>query len=232
VTAPERNEVTEVAEMFAEIARSLVADDVASTLHRIVTLAVEHLDHCEYAGITVVEGGKITSPASSNGIPRIIDAIQAEVGEGPCVDAVREHAVFQTGHLAEEQRWPAFANRASKTGVQSILSVRLFRDETTFGSLNLYSTAPDAFDDTDVALGSVFAAHAGVALASARHEHDLERKAATRDIIGQAKGILRARSGVSDEEAFQQLRRASQRLNVKLVDVAEQVAHESTPADT
>ncbi len=99
------------------------------------------------------------------------------------------------------------------------------------GALNLYSTSPDAFDEADVALASVFAAHAAVAMSAARREENLERKADSRDLIGRAKGILMARSNLDDEQAFQLLRRASQRLNVKLIKVAEQVVEGTSPGD-
>ncbi|MDQ4098473.1 MAG: GAF and ANTAR domain-containing protein [Actinomycetota bacterium] len=218
-------EVVRVAELFADVARSLAAPgDLQEQLERIVNLAVEQLDACEFAGISLVEGRQITSPASSNDLPRIVDAIQSELGEGPCIDTIREHEVFQTGNLPAEARWPNFAARAhEEAGVRSILALRLFVEGDTMGALNLYSTRRDAFDETDVALASVFAAHAAVAMASTRREEQLERKAASRDLIGRAKGILMAQSGVDDARAFDMLRRASQRLNVKLVDVAERV---------
>ena len=221
------DEVVRVAELFAGVARSLaVPGTLQAKLEAIVGLAVDQLRACEFAGISLVERGKITSPASSNDTPRIVDRIQAEVGEGPCIDAIRDHEVFQTGALPADRRWPKFAARAHReTGVRSILALRLFVEEDTMGALNLYSTGKDAFDDTDVALGSVFAAHAGVAMSAARREENLERKADTRDVIGRAKGILMARSLVDDEEAFDMLRRASQRLNIKLIDVAERVVH-------
>ena len=217
--------VIDVAEMFGKVARSLAHHrDVDSTLHDIVGLAVEHLDACEFAGISLIQGRTITSPASSNDVPRIVDAIQTEVDEGPCLDAIKVHGVFQTGNLQGEERWPAFATRAyEETGVRSILSVRLFVEEETMGALNLYATAADAFDSVDVALASVFAAHAAVAMSAARREESLERKADSRDLIGQAKGILMARSHIDEHQAFDLLRRASQRLNVKLVQVAEDV---------
>ncbi len=226
------DEVVRVAETFGEVARSLAAhDDPEAILTRIVHLAVQHLEACEFAGFSMVEGRRITSPASSGEVPRIVDAIQAEVDEGPCLDAIRDHAVFQTGDLAHERRWTKFAARAhEETGVRSILSMRLFIEADTMGSLNLYSTKPDAFDDNDVALASVFAAHAAVAMSSAKREENLERKADTRDLIGRAKGILMARSHIDDDQAFELLRRASQRLNVKLVAVAEKVV-ERRPDD-
>lgn len=226
-------EVVRIAEVFGEVARSLATSgDLQATLDTIVKLAVEHLNGCDFAGISLIEGRKITSPASSNGVPRMVDCIQAEVDEGPCLDAIRQHEVFQTADLAAESRWPAFATRAhEETGIQSILSVRLFIEESTMGALNLYSTGRDAFDETDVALASVFAAHAAVAMSASRREENLERKAESRDLIGRAKGILMARSDLDDEQAFDLLRRASQRLNVKLVQVAEQVVDHGTAGD-
>ena len=195
-------------------------------------LAVENLDACEFAGISLVEKDKFTSPASSNDIPRTIDEIQAEVGEGPCIDAIKEHEVFQTGELKKESRWPQFSEQAHReTGVCSILSIRLFVEEDTMGALNLYSTAPDAFDDSDVALGTVFAVHASVAMSAARREDHLEQKAQSRDVIGRAKGILMARSGVDDDEAFRMLVSASQRMNVKLRDVAQQITEQKPPPE-
>jgi transcriptional regulator with GAF, ATPase, and Fis domain len=225
------DDVVHVAEMFGDVARVLAAhDDVQTTLERIVTLAVEHLDACEFAGISFVEGRKISSPASSDEVPRVLDRIQSETGEGPCIDAIKEHEVFQTGDLAAEGRWPQFSRRAfDETGVQSVLSLRLFVERDTMGALNLYATEGDAFDEGDVAVGSVFAVHAAVAMASARREEGLERKAEGREAIGRAKGIIMARSGVSDERAFEMLKAASQRLNLKLRDVARQV-NEGTAA--
>lgn len=228
----DRSDDVAIAETFGEIARALANEDVGTTLGRIVHLAVENLEGCDYAGILLVERGRITSPAASGDVPMRLDALQAETGEGPCVDAIREHELFRTGALELEDRWPAFATRAHReTGVSSIVSLRLFLEQDTMGALNLYARARDAFDDTDVALGSVFAAHASVAMSAARREQQLRQKAETRDVIGRAKGILMARSGVTDDDAFAMLVRASQRMNTKLRDVAQRIADQAPPSD-
>lgn len=222
-----------MSQTFAAVARTLAEDcnDLQSSLTRIVQLAVESLDACEFAGISMAEQGRITSPASSNEVPRRVDQIQSESGEGPCIDAIKEHEVFKTGDLTAEARWPQFSKRANEeTGVCSILAIRLFVEHDTMGALNLYSRVVDAFDDSDVALASVFAVHAAVAMSAARREEHLEQKAEGRDVIGQAKGILMARSGVSDDEAFAMLKAASQRLNLKLREVAQRIADQAPPA--
>lgn len=220
------SEVVEVARVFDRVARQLLeSHDMGVTLEHIVHLAVETLDACEFAGISYVEKRTITSPASSNDVPRVLDELQSETGEGPCLDAIRDHAVFKTGDLATEQRWPHFAARAYRqTGVTSILSMRLFAEEDTMGCLNLYSTRRDAFNDTDIALASVFATHAAVAMDSAKREQGLQARADTRDLIGQAKGVIMSSIGCSADAAFGLIVRQSQHENRKVVDVAAEIA--------
>lgn len=226
-----REHDVELAETLAAVARVLLdEDDVDSTLERICQLAVKTVDACETAGISIAEGGRVTSRSYIDEVPRVVDALQSETQEGPCVDAITDHEVFITGRLSHEQRWPDFSRRAhEETGVESILSLRLYAREDTMGALNLYSTEPDAFDEHDVAVGSVFAAHAAVALAAAKRDAQLESKADSRDLIGMAKGIIMARQHVSDDEAFDVLRRASQRMNIKLRELAAQVVDPPPP---
>ena len=155
-----------------------------------------------------------------------MDRIQSETGEGPCVDAIKEHEMFQTGRLSEELRWPAFTPRAvAESRVESILSLRLFAQEATMGALNLYSTQSDAFDDRDVAVATVFAAHAAVAWSTAQTIENLKAGLVTRQLIGQAVGLLMVRQDMSETDALDALRRASQRLNIKLRQLADSIVH-------
>jgi len=221
----------QLARTFAEIARVLVAEaGVQATLDRIAVTAVSTVDGCEGAGISVVERGRIHTAAASDDLPRRVDAIQYEVGEGPCLDAIKDHDVFHTDDLSRERRWPHFAARAAQeTGVRSVVAFRLFVDHETMGAVNLFSTREAAFDDDDVRIGTLFAAHAAVALSAARKEEQLEHAVASRDVIGQAKGILMVRENVDEHRAFEILIRASQRLNVKLREVAARVVGQDEP---
>ena len=223
----------ELAETFAAVARCLLdEDDVQATLTRITALAVDTIDGCDHAGISLVEGRKISTPAASDEVPVQVDAIQYETDEGPCLDAIREHETFRTGDLATEDRWPKFSRRAAEeSGVVSVLYFRLFADTDTMGALNMYAKQRDAFDDEAVAVGSVFATHAAVALAGAQQDEQMQKALQGRDVIGQAKGILMAQQGVSADEAFDILRRASQRMNIKLRELAERVASRTPPKE-
>jgi GAF domain-containing protein len=196
--------------------------DLDAMLATTCKLAVATIRGAQHCGIALVEERRVRTAGASDGVPATVDQIQYDTGEGPCLDAIRKHHVFETTDLGADERWPAFTLRAVReTGVRSMLSFRLYADDNTMGSLNLYSPEVDAFDDDDRHVGLIFAAHAAVALSHAQVIGHLERALLTRDVISTAKGILMAASGVSDGEAFDLLRRASQRANVKLRVIAQ-----------
>ena len=107
-------------------------------------------------------------------------------------------------------------------GIGSSLSVHLFTD-TALGSLNLYSLHPRDYDHTDLEAAKVIGAHASVVLAHTRTEQNLWQAIDTRNVIGQAQGILMQKYGLTAENAFAVLRRYSQQHNIKLAAVAEQL---------
>jgi transcriptional regulator with GAF, ATPase, and Fis domain len=203
----------------------LAEKDLQATLQRIVRLAVQTIDACEYAGMSVIDDKQVTSPASSDAVLALLDRIQSETGEGPCVDAIKKLAILQTGQLSYEKRWPRFTSRAvAESAIESVLALPIF-DGGTLGALNLYSTRTDAFDDHDIAVGTVFAAHASVAWSTSQEIEELEARLISRQVIGQAVGMLMARENVSEADAFRMLKNASQRLNVKLRLVADKIVH-------
>jgi len=215
----------ELAKTFADIARSLHAEpDLDRTLHKIVAAAVTVIDRCEHACVQIVERGTVTPAAASDDVAAHICALETELGEGPCLSTIWEHETFYSPDLAGEPRWPRYAVHVhGETGVRSVMGFRLYADESTLGALDVCSPVPEAFDETARAVGSVLAAHAAVALAAARERDTLQEALESRDVIGQAKGILMARHHINGDEAFGILRDASQVLNRKLRDVAEEV---------
>src|SRR5581483_4341425 len=125
----------------------------------------------------------------------------------------------------QEHRWPKFSARGQQeTGVTSMLAFRLFAREQTLGALNLFSKERAAFGEEAVHIGALFAALASTALGAAQREEDLAMALVSRDVIGQAKGILMERHHVTDDEAFEMLKRASQNLNVRVAALAERVS--------
>lgn len=218
----------ELAENFAEISRVLLAEpDVQRTLEKMCELLVHTVGGCDHAVVTVVAERHLTSPASSDDVGPAVDAIQFEVSDGPCVEAIREHQTVITDDLASETRWPRFSRRAVEaTGVRSMLAFRMFVDDDTMGSLNLYSKETSAFNDESLAVGTIFAAHASLALRAARAREDLSRlreALAAREVVAQAKGILMGRQGITSQAALDILCRGAERLKMELREMARRV---------
>jgi GAF domain-containing protein len=212
--------------VMSRVARRLQEEhgDVEATLRAIAASAVESVDAAEQCGITYVIGrSTVESRAATGELPRSVDALQERLGEGPCLDAVRDEDVVRVDDVATDERWPVFAREAARLGVGSMVCFQLFVEGDHLGALNLYAAGAGAFDEESQDIGLLFAGHAAVALAGAEHEANLRRGMDHRDVIGQAKGILMERYKLTADQSFGVLARASQEVNRKLVDIAREV---------
>jgi GAF domain-containing protein len=211
---------------MSRVARQLQEShgDVEATLRSITASAVATVPQADDCGISYVIGRRRVEPRAWTGaLPEDVDALQERLGQGPCMDAAWEQEVVRVDDLAGDRRWPAFAEEALALGVASMMCFQLFVVGDQLGALNLYSRTPHAFDDESQEIGFMFATHAAVALAGAEHEENLRRGMDTRDVIGQAKGILMERHKLTADQAFGVLARVSQEMNRRLVEVASEV---------
>lgn len=201
-------------------------DDPDETLRAVVAAAVALIPGADEGSISVISGRQqVQSEAASSELARTVDALQQELGEGPCLDAVYEQESVCVSDTSTDQRWPTFSVRAHEAGAGSLLALQLFVDGDSLGALNLYSREPGAFDDESEHVGALFAAHAPIAFSAARRESQLRRAVSTRELIGQAQGILIERHKISADQAFAMLVAVSQQANVKLRDVADALVH-------
>lgn len=214
-----------LAVQFSELARSLQQlDDPDGTLVEIVQAAVQLIPGCDEASISaVMDRRRVTSQAPSAELARIVDALQNEVRQGPCLDAVYEHETVRVADMASETRWPEFSRRAAAAGAAGMLSFQLYVEGDNLGALNLYSRHSGAFDDESEHVGLLFASHAAIAYAAVQKQSGLVRSVATRQLIGQAQGILMERHKLTADQSFALLVRASQHNNVKLREIAHQL---------
>ena len=211
------------AEEFAELALALHDVTVEETVDKVLQFALKAIG-CDYAGMIFVRGKRdIETAAATDPVVAKLDAMQMEVGEGPDVSVLEHQLSVFVPDTRTERRWPIWAARVDEAGVRSLLSVRVYTDEETIGTLNAYSTQPDAFDVDDQAVAHVLARHAAVALGAARKIENLWLAVDARKRIGQAQGILMERFDLSADQAFAVLLRYSQDNNVKLRVVADRL---------
>jgi transcriptional regulator with GAF, ATPase, and Fis domain len=186
--------------------------------------AVDLIPGTEFSALVIPAGPGQLEPRATAGeqTPRII-ALQNEVGEGPCLEAVSHVGPVWVPDLPAETRWPRFTAAATRLGVGSMMCTSLVAQNRIYGSLSLASGRPHAFDEESQTLATVFAAYATIALAGEQWHRNMSTALTSRDVIGQAKGILMERYRLTPDAAFALLVKASQRTHTKLRAVSEEL---------
>lgn len=225
---------------FADLAAALVeVKDLGVALGWLVQAAPAIVTGADLATLTTIGESGPELGASTNAVAAELARAQLDAGRGPCLAAIaapRLGLVYRE-NLADDREWPELAAVAARHGIRGVLSVALFPTNARprLGALTLYSREPGAPADHDLAI--MFAAHAATVLTqvamietSSRRADTLAEAVESRDLIGQAKGMLMRDRGVTAEVAFKLLSQTSQRRNVKLRDLAAQVI-EGEPLD-
>jgi GAF domain-containing protein len=215
------------------LSRLLLAEEtLEATLGRVASLACRTLDSCDMASVTMIDDGRPSTPVQTDGTAGDLDAAQYRSGKGPCLEAYSDRQVVRGTVPESADRWPEFTAAAVGAGIHSVLAVPLVARDRPLGALNLYSRSAGSYDSTDEETAVLFSEQAAVACANAEvywrtyslTEH-LREALESRDVIGQAKGILMARRGCTPDAAFEALRKVSQHRNTKLRQIAEQVVY-------
>jgi hypothetical protein len=221
---------------FAGFARDLFrSEELTDALPQVLKFTVDAVAGCDSASITLWRQGRTVDTVASDPVAGELDELQFGAGLGPAPEALHSEQPVYVSDLTRSSALPLLAASATEHGVASVLSHGLFVHQpaqwSALGTFTLYSSTADAFSDDDLEFGSVLAAYVAVAVNVAHLRTEVDRRQAalhrgltSRDVIGQAKGILMERQRLSAGEAFDVLRRASQRLNRKLADVAQYLA--------
>lgn len=212
----------EIAVKLAGLARDLERQDSPdAVLAGIVAAAVALVPGTDEGSISVITARtRVMSQAPTSDLPRLVDAVQEEVRQGPCLDAAYEHETVRIDDMTHEQRWPLFAARAAELGAGSMLALQLYVEGDDLGAINLFARTPESFTDESEEIGLLVAAHAAIAYVGARNGAHLAAALANRDLIGQAKGMVMERYHLKSDRAFLLLTRVSQNSNRKLLHVA------------
>jgi GAF domain-containing protein len=213
--------VARLAELVADLGR--YGTDTSVGLRELVDSVVRHVPGCQYSGITLADKwNALTSVAATHRYAMLLDAIQNRHREGPCLAVAWEHHIMRVDDLSVDQRWPRYQRCAlEQTPIRSVLSYELFVDGTGMAALNFYADQPHAFSDESLELGGILATHVALAWSMMRRQDEFRSALASRDIIGQAKGVIMERLNLDADEAFELLTRLSQQSNTKVIDLAQ-----------
>jgi GAF domain-containing protein len=225
---------------LVELADTLVDDfDVVELLTLLSDRCVDVLD-VSAAGIMLVSPeGDLRVIASSSDAMRIVELFELQADEGPCVDCYRDGALIVNQDLrAAGERWPKFSPMALESGFQSAHALPMRLRGAIIGALNLFRADTGLLDEKDVLAAQALADVATIAILQHRvglqaHlvNEQLNEALNSRIVIEQAKGVIAERAGVDTDEAFRRLRQHARSNNLRLADVAGDVASGSLAVD-
>ncbi|GAB3598491.1 GAF and ANTAR domain-containing protein [Angustibacter peucedani] len=223
-----------VALTFAELARlfheSSGLDEICAAICR---AAPQLVPGCDHASIMVKAGDGYRTLASSDEVGAKVDLLERECGEGPCVDAIESDAYQLDADIQGHSQWPRLAERVlAETPVRGMAGYRLLVGGHKTGALNLFSDTAGALTGESADQGVVLAAFASVAMGGESHRAEAVTLAAGLESnreIGTAIGLLMAAHGLTADDAFETLRRASSHLNRKLAAIAREIIEQGPP---
>jgi len=200
------------------------------TMEAIAHAARDSVPGFDHVGVTVVHGdGSVATMASTGALVLDMDTLQYTFDEGPCLDALRrERPVLVEDLPAQAPQWPRYAPLASKAGVRAQMGMPIRTGEQTLGGLNFYATAVPSIDPAAARDAALFAAHAAMALHHGRHADEASQGTTTRDLVGQAVGILMERFEVPEGRAMYFLVRIATAGELELRDAAREVVEQGT----
>jgi len=219
----------ELAAVFARASRMLLTEETVShALHLITDAAVAAIPGAMGAGVSLMKttGQRLTA-ASSGTIVSRADALQFELGEGPCLAAWATGEPVVVSDVPSDRRWPAWSAAVAPMGIGSVASSPLVAGTTAVGAVKVYASDLDHFADHAVRLlalfaeqASLFVVHAQAREAAAVLSDQLQHALFQRDTISVAKGLLMARDNIGEDDAFRTLIAMSRRSGDTLHETA------------
>jgi ANTAR domain/GAF domain len=231
---------TRLIRTLVELADTLVDDfDVVDLLTLLSDRCVEVLDVAAAGIMLVTADGDLRVIASSSEAMRIVELFELQSDEGPCVDCYRTGAAVVNGDLnADQNRWPQFTAVALKAGFGSAHALPMRLRGSVIGALNLFRADAGELVEADVFAAQALADVATIAII--QHRVGLEAGVVnvqlnealnSRIVIEQAKGVIAERARIDTGEAFTRLRHHARSNNLRLADVARDVADGTLAVD-
>lgn len=200
-------------------------------LQEVTACTVKFFAAVDHASVSVLHrrgrGLRVSSAAPTGDIAAFVDRLQETSGMGPSVDAIDSRGTVLVDDFNADTRWPTLtAAVLADTPVRAAASLLLSTGHQSIGALNIYCDTPGVLDGDTVGHAQTLAAHAAVGISSVRRDEQFRAALVSRDLIGQAKGIVMERFEMNAADAFELLATLSQDNNVPVTDIAaEVVAH-------
>lgn len=223
---------------LAALVREIQEDDtigLSTALGKLTSSAAHDVPGAQYAGITAVdENGGIHAATATHRYSALLDYLQQRYDQGPCLEAARQRHSVSVTDLVGDSRWPNFRAAAlDATPVRSMICFDLSAGSQSFGALNLHAEPPHSFGAEAFDIAHTYSIHIAAVWNSLLRMGRIQSALRSRDIIGQAEGMLMHRFGISADEAFVLLERLATSAKLPLDDICTRLAlrREVDPGD-
>lgn len=220
-----------LAEAFVDLSDTLVSD------YDLTELAYKLVDHCvsllnvAHAGLLLSDQrGALQVVACSSEQTRVLELLQLQVDQGPCVDCVRSGTAVAAILDGDGDRWPVFTEAALALGYTAVHALPLRLRRQTLGAVNLFLAEHRQLDGEQVHMAQALADIATIGILQHRAIADrdtvieqLEGALHSRVVIEQAKGVLAERGGMDPDEAFGRMRAHARHRGLTLTSLAQQI---------
>jgi PIN domain nuclease of toxin-antitoxin system len=226
--SPPGGEKADPATVFAALAEIIYQGSDAKEMYAAICVAATlAIRGCDHASLLMNENGRYVTVGASDELAKKIDQMELSAGDGACLDAIEEETPQIDTDLTTSSPWPNLASRlVEETPVRGAMGFRLLVNKRKGAALNLFSDTANMFDNESAGRAAVLASFASVAINAVAKGEDaasLRRGLLSNREIGKAVGMLMLLHEMTEDQAFDLLRRHSQALNIKLADVARQV---------
>jgi GAF domain-containing protein len=221
--------VERLSDVFVEIADTLVADfDLVDFLHNLSQQVTTVCDAMAVGILLTDQQGRLQYMAASNAAVELLELLQVQNSDGPCLDCYRTgRPVINSNLAAATDTWPVFAPMARSAGYASVHAIPMRLREQVIGTLNIFGSEAEHFDEADVRIVQSLADVATIAILQERTvrraevlNEQLQAALASRIVIEQAKGALSKLRGVSPDDAFEMMRSYARQNRRRLADVS------------
>lgn len=230
-----------LARTFVELADNLVEDfDVVELVSLLADRCMEVTGAASVGVMLASPDGELRVLASSSEAMRLLEVLEAESDQGPCVDCYHSGApVVGLDLTAVNGPWPDFAPRAVAAGFLSVHAIPMRLRGRTIGALNMYRRERGRMPEFEVVAAQALADVSTIAILQHRSALDaqalneqLQHALNARVVIEQAKGVIAERSGTDMEQSFARLRRHARNHGLRLTDVAQAVTTKALPVSS
>jgi GAF domain-containing protein len=230
-THPPSGREQELVRAFVRLADTLVADfDVFELFHALCADCVE-LIGAHAAGLLLSDRrGTLRVVSASTEAAHLVELVQLQVDQGPCLDSFRTSGQVICEELAREPRWPQFTTCATEQGFAAVHALPMRLRGTTIGALNLFHREPRVLPAGELAIAQALADVATIAILSDRGTREqealtgqLQTALTSRIIVEQAKGVLAERGHMGLDDAFARLRAHARATQQRMTDLARAV---------